>query len=88
MAARALRGKRTGALLGLGLAPAAVAALFLLITLPRLTVRATFAQYHGDFGTEPVSATPLGYALAWMLTVVLCAVGWTANALGQLSRRS
>ena len=56
--------------------------------LPRLTVQATYAQYHGDFGIRPVSGTDLGYALLWMLTVFGLATTWTIFSLYRMGQSS
>ncbi|HEV8248227.1 MAG TPA: hypothetical protein VGP93_20770, partial [Polyangiaceae bacterium] len=45
--------------------PAGVALVILLSGLPRLSVRATYAQFHGDFGTEPLAGSSLGWAVLW-----------------------
>ena len=80
-AARAASAKRLGALLRLAVAPALLAIAFLVACLPRLAVHATYAQFHGDFGTQPVTGSSLGYALLWMTTVLGIAVAWTARCL-------
>src|SRR5687768_104591 len=81
--ARALRG---GHVLRLG-APAALVGLALLLALfPRLAVRATFAQYHGDFGTEPVKGSPLGWALVWFGLIVSAGTAYTLKTLHELRR--
>ena len=32
------------------------------------SIQASYAQFHGDFGTRPVAGSSLGYALLWMDT--------------------
>ncbi|HET9957745.1 MAG TPA: hypothetical protein VFQ61_24775 [Polyangiaceae bacterium] len=64
--------------------PLLVSILFLVILFPRLSVYATYAQFHGDFGTRPVSGSPLGYALIWITFVVACAAAWTAHSLKRM----
>ena len=77
----AIRQHRPAAALRIG-APAALLALAVtLLLFPRLTVQATYAQYHGDFGTRPVAGTPLGWALVWFGAIVLVATLYVANAL-------
>ncbi|MCA9594173.1 MAG: hypothetical protein KC776_12705 [Myxococcales bacterium] len=74
----------------LGALPALAVLVFAAAALPRLTVSATYAQYHGDFGVRPVAGSPLGYALLWMSAVLLAAVAWTVHSLrrlGQSARR-
>jgi hypothetical protein len=68
-------------------APAALIGLALLLALfPRLAVRATFAQYHGDFGTEPVKGSPLGWALVWFGLIVSAGTAYTLKTLHELRR--
>ena len=62
--------------------PALLGALALtLLLVPRLSVQATYAQYHGDFGTRPVAGTPLGWALVWFGSVLLAATLYVVNVL-------
>jgi hypothetical protein len=61
--------------------------LFLAISVRRLGVEASYAQYHGDFGTRPLAGSPLGYAVLWMLLVLSGAAAWTAHSLRRLAAR-
>jgi hypothetical protein len=80
--------RRTAAL-ARGIAiPSFAACLFLLAMLPRLRVFATYAEFHGDFGTEPLTGSPIGYALIWMTSVVAAAAAWTIRALRTLGEPS
>jgi hypothetical protein len=51
-------------------------------------VQATYAQYHGDFGTRPVAGTPLGWALVWFGAVVLVATLYVASELRKLEGKA
>jgi len=64
--------------------PLLAAGIFVIILFPRLSVQATYAQYHGDFGTRPVAGSPLGYALLWTAVVLAGATAWTAYALRRM----
>jgi hypothetical protein len=86
LASRRTRDKELGPLLRLAAVPCLGAVTFVIVTLPQLSVHATYAQYHGDFGTRPVAGSPLGYALLWMNTVLLAAAVYTARALRRLKR--
>ena len=55
--------------------------------LPRLTVQATYAQFHGDFGIRPISGTELGYALLWMFTILGLATTWTLISLYRMGQQ-
>jgi hypothetical protein len=85
-AARWARARRLSVVLRLVLGPVVVAGLLLLSVLPRLGVHATYAQYHGDFGIRPLSGSPLGHALLWMLIVLGAAALWTARSVRMLGQ--
>jgi hypothetical protein len=55
-------------------------------TAGRLSIQATYAQYHGDFGTRSASGSSLGYALLWMDTLLALGVVWTARQVNKLVR--
>jgi hypothetical protein len=66
---------------------------FVLVTtaaalLARLTVQATYSQFHGHFAIRRVSGTGLGYCLLWMLTILVLAVTWTLISLYRMGQRS
>jgi hypothetical protein len=83
VAAPAARAQRTVSVLRLG-AVAALSTLALTLALfPRLSVRATYAEFHGDFGTEPVAHTTLGWGLFWVFLVVAGATAYVASVLGR-----
>ncbi len=65
--------------------PATVSLLFIAVTIRRLGVYASYAQYHGDFGTRPLAGSTLGYALLWMLLVLSGATAWTAHNLKRVA---
>lgn len=64
--------------------PLLAVGIFVIILFPRLSVHATFAQFHGDFGTRAVAGGPLGYALIWASIVLSGATVWTAYALRRM----
>jgi hypothetical protein len=51
----------------------------------RLAVQATFAQFHGDFGVRRTAGSELGFALLWMLSILVASVAWTVRALRRLA---
>lgn len=57
---------------------------FVVLLLPRLSVQATYSQYHGDFGTRPVAGSPLGHALIWTTLILAASISWTAFALRRM----
>lgn len=64
--------------------PLLAVGIFVIILFPRLSVQATYAQYHGDFGTRAVAGGPLGYALIWVSLVLAAAAAWTTYALRRM----
>ena len=85
-AAKSARAHRLGAVVRIALLPALLAVLFVAATLPRLTVNATYAQYHGDFGIRSESGSALGYGLLWMLTVLAGGIIWTLRSLRRIGQ--
>ena len=65
--------------------PSVIAFLSVVATLPRLRIFATYAEFHGDFGTEPLTGSPVGYALIWMTAVVAGSALWTLRTLRGLA---
>lgn len=63
------------------LAVAAVLVVAVAVFARRLSVSATFVQYHGGFGAAPLGKSPLGRGvlLSWLSLAV--AYAWTAHAL-------
>lgn len=86
--ARAAASRRAGTLVRGAAIPSVAALIFVLIMLPRLRVFATYAEFHGDFGTEPITGSPAGYALIWMTAVVAGASAWTVRLLRRLAEAS
>jgi hypothetical protein len=84
LGSRARGERRFGTLIRLVGLPVVGVCLFLVLFLPRLSVQATYSQYHGDFGTRPVAGSPLGYALLWTTLVLVASASWTAFALRRL----
>jgi hypothetical protein len=58
--------------------------LFLVVFFQRLSVQATYSQFHGDFGTRPVAGSPLGHALLWTTLILVASSSWTAVALRRM----
>ena len=83
--ARQLRLRPSTNLLRLGVVPATLSLLFVAVTIRRLGVDASYAQFHGDFGTRPLAGSPLGYALIWMLGVLGGATAWTTHSLRRIA---
>ena len=85
-AAGPARARRFARVSRLAAIPALLALAFVFVARSRLAVDASYAQYHGDFGTRPVAGGPLGYALLWMLAVLTGAVVFTAQSLRRFGK--
>lgn len=85
VAAPVARQKRLGAIVGLASVPAVLAAGLFAWGARRLAVSASYAQFHGDFGTEPIGASALGKGVVLMGFVLALAIAWTVRALLRMS---
>ena len=82
-----LRTRPASRITRLAFVPALLSLFFVAVTIRRLGVDASYAQYHGDFGTRPLAGSPLGYSVLWMLVVLSGATAWTAHYLKQMASR-
>lgn len=85
LAVRPVRRRRFGPVVALVVVPAAVALAGLVASARRLAVSGTYAQFHGDFGTQPIGASTLGKGVLLMGAVVFLGVAWTVRALLRMS---
>jgi hypothetical protein len=69
------------AALGLVLLPAGIAAIAGVALAPRLATVGNYAMVRGEFGTEPLWRSPLGYALVWMMACIAAGAWLTTRAL-------
>jgi hypothetical protein len=81
LAVAPVRTRRLGPVVALVVAPATLAVVGLLLAARRLAVSGTYAQFHGDFGTEPIGASVLGKGVLLMVAVLALGLAWTARAL-------
>ena len=79
-----VRKRRFGPVIALIVTPGALAIGGLTAAAKRLAVSGTFAQFHGDFGTQPIGASPLGKGVLVMGIVVVLGVAWTVRWLSFL----
>ena len=81
LAAAPVRKRRFGPVVAMIVAPGALAVGGLTLAVHRLAVSGTYAQFHGDFGTEPIAASPLGKGVLFMGAVVALGLAWTVRWL-------
>jgi hypothetical protein len=78
---RPVRKRRLGPVVVMVVAPGVFAAVGLTLAAHRLAVSGTYAQFHGEFGTEPIVASTLGKGVLLMGTVLTLGLAWTVRSL-------
>ena len=81
LAAEPVRKRRFGPVVAAIVGPSAVAVAGLTVAARRLAVSGTYAQFHGDFGTQSISASPLGKGVLLMGAVLARGSAWTVRWL-------
>lgn len=76
-----VRTRRIGPVVALVVAPVVVAIAGVLLSLHRLAVSGTYAQFHGEFGTQPIGASVLGKGVLLMMFVLVLGIAWTVRCL-------
>jgi hypothetical protein len=87
VAAPVARQKRFGAVVWLASVPAVLASGIFAWGARRLAVSASYAQFHGDFGTMPMARSALGRGVLFMAVVVALGVVWSVRSLEAKPRR-
>jgi hypothetical protein len=77
----AARGRRLNAVARIAVVPATVTLGLLAWGAKRLAVSATYAQFHGDFGVQPIAASTLGRGLLWTAIVATVGIAWSLRAI-------
>jgi hypothetical protein len=85
LAVRPVKKRRSGPVVAMVVAPATLAVVGLTLAARRLAVSGTYAQFHGEFGTEPIGASALGKGVVLMGVVLAMAIAWTVRALLRMS---
>ncbi len=80
-AARPVRRRRFDAVAALVFAPATLGVVVLGAAWQRLSINGTYAQFHGDFGTQSMSSSVLGSGLLFMGSVLLAGIAWATYCL-------
>jgi hypothetical protein len=73
--------KRGPALLKVGAVAGALLLIACALVARRLSVSATYAQYHAGFGMVPLGKTPLGRGVLLSWVALLAGYGWSAHVL-------
>jgi hypothetical protein len=81
LAVRPVRKRRFAPVVAMVVVPGALAAAGLTLAAHRLAVSGTYAQFHGDFGTQAIGASTLGKGVLLMGVVLALGVAWTVRAL-------
>jgi hypothetical protein len=87
VAARPARGQRLAVVGAIGGVPALLLAILVIALQRRLSTSASYAQFHGDFGTEAITASALGRGVLWMALVGLIGLAWCVWSI-QAERRT
>ncbi len=82
-AARASGSRQLRPVVRLVLVPALASALLLAALTQRWSVYASYAQFHGAFGTRSLAGSWLGYSVLWSLIVLISSALWTLRALAR-----
>ena len=77
------RKRHFGPVVAMTAGPSGVALVALPLVARRLAVSATYAQFHGDFGTEPIGASLLGKGVLLMGILVAAGIAWTVRSLAR-----
>jgi hypothetical protein len=88
VAASYARARKLVPVLTLGAAPAILVLACIALAAGRFGIQASYAQFHGDFGTRPIAGSSLGYALLWMDALLVLGVVWTTRQVQRLARPS
>ena len=81
LAVAPVRTRRLGPVVALVVTPLTVALALVPVVARRLGVSGTYAQYHGEFGTQPIGASVLGKGVLLMTAVLALGLAWTVRAL-------
>jgi hypothetical protein len=82
---RPVRKRRPGPVIAMVVAPGVLSVAGFALAAHRLAVSSTYAQYHGEFGTEPIAASTLGRGVLLMGALVTLGLVWTVRSLIRMS---
>ncbi|MEO8875851.1 MAG: hypothetical protein ABI461_09710 [Polyangiaceae bacterium] len=81
ISARTARSQKFAGVATIGGVPLGIAAVVLLSMQRRLATSATYAQFHGGFGTDSVVASALGRGILWMGFALVIGIAWCAYSI-------
>jgi hypothetical protein len=81
LAARPVRRQHLVPVAALVVAPGALVVTGLALAAQRIAVSGSYAQFHGEFGTEPIGASTLGKGVLLMGTLLALGIAWTVRSL-------
>ncbi|MEO7109598.1 MAG: hypothetical protein ABI183_04085 [Polyangiaceae bacterium] len=81
ISSRTARSQKFAGVATIGGVPLGAASVFLLAMQRRVATSATYAQYHGGFGTDSVVASALGRGILWMGFALVIGVAWCAYSI-------
>ena len=73
------RAARLNVLVRLGAGPAVLAIVLAIASARRLATSATYAQYHGGFGAEPLTTSTLGRGVLLAAIALALGIAWTVR---------
>ncbi|HEX7662960.1 MAG TPA: hypothetical protein VF407_00540 [Polyangiaceae bacterium] len=79
--ARPARSQKFATVATIGGIPVGVAVVATLVLQRRLATSATYAEFHGGFGTDSVVASALGRGILWMGFALLLGVAWCVYSI-------
>jgi len=80
-----VRRRKLSAVTTLAVVPGSLALAFLALFARRMSLSATYAQFHGEFGTEPLTSSALGRGVLVMGVLMGAGVAWSVRALWGMS---
>ena len=88
VAAPLIRKRKMSTVTAIAIAPTSIGLALLALFARRMALSATYAQYHGEFGTEPIAVSALGRGILFMGIILAAAVAWCVRALWAMNAES
>jgi hypothetical protein len=85
LAVTPVRKRRLGPVAAMVVTPGALALAVVALSVRRLAVSGTYAQFHGDFGTEPIAASTLGKGVLLMATLFTLGLAWVVRSIARMA---